>query len=441
MIIRKLKLENRKQRKIGRLDLLTNNETCYLLPPTYYLSCCLLPILLLATFYLLVGCFDGNYIIRHITDPLFDTTFTVTVINGTGGGEYKEGDTVTITANAPQTGQVFKNWTVNSGGVTLDNADSDATKFTMPKNDVRVIANFDTLPNYYTLTVTNGTGSGTYAEGASVTITANAPPAGQQFKEWTTTGITLASTSPVTFTMPSNDVTATAIFEITPIVLTGTVSSSDLQTAINNAIPGAKIILPAGSHTLDTQITVNKNITIEGTAPGTTLISNHSGYLFAVSSSTLNLGGNNIPLTLIGQGSGQGVRLNTNGKLDMYDGVTISGFNQGVNVQFSASSTFTMYGGIIENNSDGIWANGTIIMYGGIIKNNTNRGVYAQSGASLTMHGGTITGIDHPEPNINYAFSGVTFTARYGDGTNILPNPPDTFTSYTIYTITGKPAP
>ena len=37
----------------------------------------------------------------------------------------------------------------------------------------------------YTLTVTNGTGSGSYSAGDRVLVSANAPPAGQQFAAWT----------------------------------------------------------------------------------------------------------------------------------------------------------------------------------------------------------------------------------------------------------------
>ena len=72
----------------------------------------------------------------------------------------------------------------------------------------------------YLVTVTNGIGGGDYKAGDVVTITANAPPAGQQFKEWTTTpDLTFTSgtseTSPTaTFTMPAEAVTATATFEV-----------------------------------------------------------------------------------------------------------------------------------------------------------------------------------------------------------------------------------
>ena len=64
----------------------------------------------------------------------------------------------------------------------------------------------------YAVTVTNGTGDGSYSAGATVSITADTPPAGQQFAGWTGNNVTFAnaSSSTTTFTMPSSAVTVTA---------------------------------------------------------------------------------------------------------------------------------------------------------------------------------------------------------------------------------------
>jgi len=69
----------------------------------------------------------------------------VTVTNGTGGGNYVQGATVTITADMPPEGQKFTNWTTTSAGVTFANANSASTSFTMPGNAVTVTANFEPL--------------------------------------------------------------------------------------------------------------------------------------------------------------------------------------------------------------------------------------------------------------------------------------------------------
>ena len=67
-------------------------------------------------------------------------TYAVTVQNGTGGGNYEAGATVTIAANAPASGKQFDKWVVNSGGVTLADSMSSTTTFTMPAGAVAVTA-------------------------------------------------------------------------------------------------------------------------------------------------------------------------------------------------------------------------------------------------------------------------------------------------------------
>jgi hypothetical protein len=70
----------------------------------------------------------------------------------------------------------------------------------------------------YAVTVTNGTGSASYEEGATVTITANAPATGKVFDTWTSDDVTFASATSVTttFVMPANAVTVTATYKDDP---------------------------------------------------------------------------------------------------------------------------------------------------------------------------------------------------------------------------------
>ena len=72
----------------------------------------------------------------------------------------------------------------------------------------------------HTLTVTNGSGSGSYLIGAIVTATADKAPSGQQFNEWVATGMELteqqASQNPLTFKMPESDVSLTALYSPVP---------------------------------------------------------------------------------------------------------------------------------------------------------------------------------------------------------------------------------
>lgn len=74
----------------------------------------------------------------------------------------------------------------------------------------------------YVLTVQKGAGSGSYEQGATVTITAATAQEGQRFKEWSITpsiifaGSTNKSSQTAKFTMPAQAVTATAIYELIP---------------------------------------------------------------------------------------------------------------------------------------------------------------------------------------------------------------------------------
>lgn len=83
----------------------------------------------------------------------------------------------------------------------------------------------------YTVTVINGSGSGTYDAGATVIITASEPATGKRFSKWTTesAGVTLASVSlsATTFVMPANNVTVTANY------VNGSSSNSTTGTSTN----------------------------------------------------------------------------------------------------------------------------------------------------------------------------------------------------------------
>ena len=164
---------------------------------------------------------------KHTTIILEATAkpYTVTVNNGSGSRDYAEGESVTITADEPAYDKLFKEWTGTEGLTFTSGSASTATAiFTMPGHDVTVTATYDTG---YTLTVRNGTGTGKYAAGAKLTITANNPPDGQRFKEWS--GLTSSwiisgskTTPTVTFTMPSFTHVVIATYEEIPPACTVT---------------------------------------------------------------------------------------------------------------------------------------------------------------------------------------------------------------------------
>ena len=60
------------------------------------------------------------------------------------------GTTVTLTANAAPSGKVFDKWEVVSGGITLADANSTTTTFTMPASAVSVKATYKNAPHTHT---------------------------------------------------------------------------------------------------------------------------------------------------------------------------------------------------------------------------------------------------------------------------------------------------
>lgn len=121
---------------------------------------------------------------------------------------------------------------------------------------------------YYTLTVRNGSGSGSYIAGAQVIVIANDPANGQKFSNWTVdpTDVTLASkaVTATVITMPEKNVTVTANYT-TDGVTTGSGNSSTTNSSNKNNTSSGTVVKP-GSNT-------NKN---EGSG-GTTVIINKNG--------------------------------------------------------------------------------------------------------------------------------------------------------------------
>ena len=96
-----------------------------------------------------------------------------------------------------------------------------AVKDRMQNSSVETFAYTIQIPvPKYEVTVTNGSGSGNYAQGSTVTITANTAPNGQRFKEWTieSGNIILASSTSdtTTFVMPAGAVSVKANYEAIP---------------------------------------------------------------------------------------------------------------------------------------------------------------------------------------------------------------------------------
>ena len=85
--------------------------------------------------------------------------YEVTVTNGSGLGNYAQGSTVTITANTAPNGQRFKEWTIESGNITLASSTSDTTTFVMPAGAVSVKANYEAIPTPVSYKILDGANS------------------------------------------------------------------------------------------------------------------------------------------------------------------------------------------------------------------------------------------------------------------------------------------
>ncbi|MBL9039559.1 MAG: hypothetical protein JNG84_13650, partial [Archangium sp.] len=125
-------------------------------------------------------------------------------VSGPGTVTFANGNTTTATATFGSAGSYVLRLT--------------ATDTVLTSTDEVAITVNAAPPTTYALTVTSGTGSGSYASGASVSIAANAPPSGQLFDRWTATAGTLASatSASTTFTMPASAATVVATYKPVP---------------------------------------------------------------------------------------------------------------------------------------------------------------------------------------------------------------------------------
>ncbi|GAA4836368.1 InlB B-repeat-containing protein [Algivirga pacifica] len=166
--------------------------------------------------------------------------YALLVTNGNGSGNYEAGEVVTIIANTPAEGEVFEGWT---GDVTyLSDASALTTTLTMPAANVSVTANYSTAPQpTYTLNVVNGTGSGQYEVGTAISISANAPAAGEVFDKWTgaVNNLDDAFNPMATVTMPANGMTVTATYKAVETSSGGGLETFDNLPILNQWTDGS----------------------------------------------------------------------------------------------------------------------------------------------------------------------------------------------------------
>ena len=154
----------------------------------------------------------------------YNVTVSANPTNGgtvTGGGTYNQGQSCTVTATA-NSGYTFTNWTEN-GMVVSSNANYTFTV----NNNRNLVANFQTQPQNYTITVSASprdggtvTGGGTYQQGQSCTVSATANT-GYTFTNWTENGNVVSNNANYTFTVTGNR-TLVANFQAQSFTITAT---------------------------------------------------------------------------------------------------------------------------------------------------------------------------------------------------------------------------
>ena len=150
----------------------------------------------------------------------YKDVYVLTINGGSGGGAYTNGTLVLITANAP-TGQAFDRWAGDTQYV--DGVTSSNITVAMPAQNISLTAMYTNLPGWYTLTVTSGTGGGSYTNGARVAIVANAPVDGKTFNCWTgaTHYVTNVFFETTTVTMPATNISVTATYGYKLVIYRG----------------------------------------------------------------------------------------------------------------------------------------------------------------------------------------------------------------------------
>lgn len=235
-------------------------------------------------------------------------SYSLVIDGGTGSGSYPCDSTVTITADPAVAGKVFDKWTGDTGTISSTYTPSDISATVNVSQDTTLVATYKDAPNVsYLLTITNGTGDGSYLAGTKVTITADPAPVGKVFDKWTGIISAVASTTSATttVTMPASATTITATYKdiITTYYLTINSGSGD------------------GNYTSGTKVTVTASPAVTGmvfdkwTGDTDYLSSlNSSTAIVTMPSKAVNLTAHYIPITtpeityslLVNFGSGDG---------------------------------------------------------------------------------------------------------------------------------------
>ena len=165
----------------------------------------------------------GKVIIRVAFKEVEPVLYTASIVGGNGSGSYAEGETVTISANAPADGMQFSGWTGAEGLTFTSGSVSTAqAAFTMPAADVTLTASYEAIADVkYIITFHANGGAGTMnpisvSAGKPVDLPAcgYAAPEGLQFAGWSLSQDGAAIASPALF---EADTTLYAVWTAAPV--------------------------------------------------------------------------------------------------------------------------------------------------------------------------------------------------------------------------------
>jgi len=164
---------------------------------------------------------EANFALNQHTLDVNSTSGGSVMVPGEGQFTFPYWRGMNLHAEA-ETGYHFVEWT---GDINTVAEPCSASTTIIIYGDYSITANF--AINTYTLTVNNGTGSGTYDHNQTVPIAADAPPVGSHFTNWTgDTGNVADANSPSTTIVMLSDANVTANYAIKQYTVTVTSGSN-----------------------------------------------------------------------------------------------------------------------------------------------------------------------------------------------------------------------
>ena len=217
----------------------------------------------------------GAYEYAGVTTP----TYAVTVVGGTGSGNYAENETVNIVALIPS-GQGFVNWTA-SPAVTFADDSNPRTTFTMPASAVTVTAHFGPRLPEITIT-TQPAPATTFTEGGisgSLSVAATVTQGASLIYRWyqnttnsNTGGTAIADAMSSSYTIPATLTAGTYYYYCTVRATGGALQvNSDVAVVTVNA-PASSVPVPVTSITVTSAGNATTITTQGGTLQMQTLV-------------------------------------------------------------------------------------------------------------------------------------------------------------------------